>query len=103
MIKTFEKIIITYGLKWSKIFYSNYNMFEIPWVESPTFIDEIWVGDAYRAWLLKWLNEGFTWDKSAKLWAVLASISTWKSWAQNHSINWEELKWLYTDTFWENL
>ena len=103
MLKTFEKIIITYGLNWSKIFDSNYNMFEIPWVESLTSIDEVWVGDAYRAWLLKWLSEGLTWDKSAKLWAVLASISTWKVWAQNHNINWEELKGLYADTYWENL
>ena len=103
MLKTFKNIIITYGLNWSKVFDSKYNMFEIPWVESPIFIDEIWAGDAYRAWILKWLNEGLTWEKSTKLWAVLASISTWKAWAQNHNINWEELKWLYTDTYWENL
>lgn len=103
MIISFQKLIITYGIRWSKIFDNNYNMLEIEWVENPKAIDSTWTWEAYKAWLLKWLLEWFSWEQSARLWAVLASISTWTIWAQNHKIDWQELRNLYKDTFGERI
>lgn len=103
MIGLFEYIIITYGVNGSKIFDKHYNMIEVPWVSNPNLKDTVWVGDAYRAGLVKWLNDWFDIEKSAKIWAVLASVSTWTTWAQNHKLSWDELKELYKDTFWDSL
>lgn len=103
MISSFENIIITYWINWSKVFDKNYNMVEIPGVSNPNFKDSVWVWEAYIAWLLKWLNNSYNIEKSARLWAVIASISTWSIWAQNHKLTWDELKGLYNDTFWEEL
>ncbi len=103
MINMFEHMILTYWIKWSKIFDRHYNIVEIPWVDNSEFLDATGAWDAYRAWLLKWLNDWYSWEISAKIWAVLASLSTWEFWAQNHFIDWKQLKNLYSQTFWENL
>jgi len=103
MIDMFDHMILTYWVKGSKIFDRNYNIIEIHWVENPDFVDATWAWDAYRAWLLKWLTDWYNWETSARIWAVLASLSTWSFWAQNHFIDWKQFKNLYTQTFWENL
>ena len=103
IIESFDKIIITYWLKWSKIFDNNYFLDEIEWVENQNEIDSTWCWDAYRAGLLYGLSEGYTWKSSARLWSVLASVTAWFVWSQNHTIDSELLEKLYVDTFWENL
>ena len=103
MIEWFERMILTYWVKWSKIFDNNYSILEIHWVENPDFVDATWAWDAYRAWLLKWLNDWYSWETSARIWAVLASLSTWEFWAQNHFIDWKQFSNLYRETFWEEL
>ena len=103
MIDTFDNMILTYWVKWSKIFDRNYNIIEIHWVENPDFVDSTWAWDAYRAWLLKWLNDWYSWESSARIWSILSSISTWKLWAQNHFIDWKQFSNLYSQTFWESL
>lgn len=103
MIWMFEYMILTYWVKGSKIFDRNYNIIEVHWVKNPSFVDATWAWDWYRAWLLKWLNDWYSWEKSARIWAVLASLSTWEFWAQNHFINWKQFKFLYEQTFNESL
>ena len=103
MIEMFEHMILTYWVKWSKIFDRNYNIVEVHWVENPDFIDATWAWDAYRAWLLKWLNDWYSWEQSARIGAVLASLSAWEYWAQNHFIDWKQFQNLYSQTFWESL
>jgi len=103
MISIFEKMIITYGINGSKVFDKSYNMIEVPWVNNPDFKDNIWVGDAYKAWLLKWLTDWFSWEQSAKMWAVLASISTWTVGWSSHEIDFDKFQKLYLDTFGEGL
>jgi len=103
MISWFEKMILTYWIKGSKIFDNNYNIIEVEWVENPDFLDNTWAWDAYRAGLLHWLNNGYDWQTSARIWAILASLSTWFYWAQNYNTNWEQLIFLYKQTFWEEL
>jgi len=103
LISKFEKILINYWVKWSKIFDNSYNVLEIEWVENPDFVDISWAGDAYIAWLVYAINEWYDWQISAKIWAVLSSISTWYIWAQNHNINWKSFSILFEETFWTNL
>ncbi len=103
MIASFDFMILTYWLRWSKIFDKNYNIIEVHWIENPNFVDPTWAWDAYRAWLLKGLNDWYSLENSAKMWALLSSLSTEKFWSQNHSINWQDFLILYKETFWENL
>jgi len=103
MIDMFEHMILTYWVKGSKIFDKNYNIIEVHWVENPDFIDATWAWDAYRAWLLKWLNDWYSWETSARIGSVLASLSTWEFWAQTHFIDWKQFSNLYSQTFWESL
>ena len=103
MIEMFEKMILTYWVKGSKIFDRNYNIIEIHWVENPDFVDVTWAWDAYRAWLLKGLTDWYNWETSARIWAVLASLSTGAFWAQNHFIDWKQFSKLYKMTFGEEI
>lgn len=103
MIGMFEKMILTYWVKGSKIFDRNYNIIEIHWVENPDYVDSTWAWDAYRGWLLKWLNDWYDWETSARIWAVLASLSAWEFWAQNHFIDWKQFSMLFEQTFWVEL
>jgi sugar/nucleoside kinase (ribokinase family) len=103
MITWFEKMILTYWIKWSKIFDKNYNIIEVEWVENPDFVDATWAWDAYRAWLLKWLTDWYDWLTSARIWAVLASLSTQAYGAQNYYIDWKQFKTLYEQTFGDEL
>ena len=103
IIESFDKIIITYWLKWSKIFDRNYFLDEVEWVENENEIDSTWCWDAYRAGLIYWLSKWYTWKTSARLGAVLASITAWEIGSQNHIIDSETLEKLYIDTFWEEV
>ncbi len=103
IIESFEKIIITYWLKWSKIFDKNYFLDEIEWVENPEEIDSTWCWDSFRAGLLYWLLNEYSWKISARLGSVLASICAWDVWSQNHKIDKDLLEKLYIDTFWEEI
>jgi len=103
MIDTFERMIITYWIKGSKIFDRHYNLIEVEWVENPDFVDATWAWDAFRAGLLHWLNLNYDWQTSARIWAVLSSLSTQAYWAQNYFIDWTQFKALYAQTFWDEL
>jgi len=103
MISFFDNLIITYDINGSKIFDRNYHMTEVAWVSNPDFLDDVWVSDAFKAWILKWLNDGYDIKTRTQIWAVMASISTASSGSQNHNINWEQFGELYSDTFWTKL
>jgi len=103
MISFFDNLIITYGINGSKIFDRNYHMTEIPGVANPDFIDDVWVSDAFKAGILKWLDLWYDIKTWTQIWAVLASISTSSSGSQNHKIDWEKFGELYADTFWKNI
>jgi len=103
MISFFDNLIITYDINGSKIFDRNYHMTEVAWVSNPDFIDNVWVSDAFKAWILKWLNDHYDIKTRVQIWAVMASISTWNIWSINHKIDWKKFAELYTDTFWTKL
>jgi len=83
IINAFDKVIITLWAKWSAIFDKNGEQF-VPAVKNHEVLDPTWAWDAYRAWLLRWLNLWYDWKKSANIWTLLASFSVWCYWAQNH-------------------
>ncbi len=103
LIESFDKIIITYWLKWSKIFDRNYYLDEVEWVENPNELDSTWCSDAYKAGLISGIKNWYSWKTSARVWAILASLCAWYIWPENHKTSWEELEKLYKDTFWEEL
>jgi len=85
IIKSFEKVIITMWDKWSVIIDDSSEEY-IPPVINHKVVDPTWAWDAYRAWLLRWLDLWYNWLTSANIWTLLASYSVWSYGAQNHFI-----------------
>lgn len=102
IISSFDKVIITLGAKWSAIMDTEKEIF-IPAVENTKTLDPTWAGDAYRAWLLKWLIEWYEWEKAWKVWSLIASISVWSYWWQNHFINYKDFWELFKENFGEDI
>ncbi len=103
IIDSFDKIIITYSSKGSKIISSVDNIINIPAVINYDIKDYTWAWDAYRAWLLVWLKNWNSWEKSAKLWAILSSYCLWTNWAQNHYITSKQIKMWFLEEFAEEI
>lgn len=102
IISSFEKVIITLWSKWSVILDSVWELFIKP-VENANVIDPTWAWDAYRAWLLKWLNFWYNWEKSANIWSLLASISVWHYGWQNHFISKTDFENRFKEEFGEKI
>jgi len=98
IINSFEKVIITFWKDWSKIL-SSTGVIEIPAIENETYIDDIGAGEAYRAWLIKWIIEWYSWKISWQIWTLLASFSLWYQWAQNHFINKKQFEMWFADEY----
>ena len=86
IFSNFEKTIVTFSEKGSKIYDSNSVINIIP-IENEDISDTTWVWEAYRAGLLKWLQSWYSWKTSWQIWSLLASFSLSSYWAQNHFIN----------------
>ncbi len=93
-----EKIIITKWSKWSIILWKNESI-EIPSVKVDETIDPTWAGDAYRAWLIRWLKLWYDWLTSWELWSLLASHCVRFHWWQSHYISKANLQEEYKDIF----
>ena len=102
IIKSFEKVIITLWSRGSVILDINWETFINP-VENGNVLDPTWAWDAYRWWLLRWLNLGFSFEKSAKVWTLLASISVWYYGWQNHFIEKNDFEDRFEKEFWEKI
>jgi hypothetical protein len=53
--------------------------------------------------LISGLNAWNDWEKSARMWSLLASFSLWSHWAQNHFIDQKHFQAWYTDEFGEEI
>jgi adenosine kinase len=102
IIASGKKVIVTLWEKGSCI-YSTENKIDIPVVQVEKFVDPTWAGDAYRGWLLRGLELGYTWEKSAKMWSLLGSICVSKYGAQNHFVTPEEFTKLFEKHFGETI
>ncbi len=95
----YEKIIITNWSEWSKIISKNESEIKISAVKVESALDPTWAWDSYRAWLLRWLQLWYSWEKSAKIWALIASFCIWKHWWQNHFVEKKEFEERFLEEF----
>lgn len=102
IFENFDKVIITYWGHGSKIFGHNWIQ-NIPVVWNHHILDRTWVGDAFLGGLISGLNAWNDWEKSARMWSLLASFSLWSHWAQNHFIDQKHFQAWYTDEFGEEI
>lgn len=98
IINSYEKVIITMWDKWSVIM-DHMSEEYIPAVENYEVLDPTWAWDAYRAWLLRWLDLWYDWITSANIWTLIASYSVWSYWAQNHFIEKKHFQKRFEDEF----
>lgn len=95
--KLFSKLVITYWENGAKIIDDTW-VTHIPAVRNHHLIDTTWVGDAFRAWLLKGLNSKKSWRISWMIGSLLASFCLWAHGAQNHFIDQKHFKsWFYEE------
>lgn len=89
IIASWKKVIVTKWENWSTIYDSSWSL-DIKAVPVNSFVDPTGAGDAYRAGLLRGLELGYSWEKSAKMWSLMGSIAVTSYGAQNHFITPEE-------------
>jgi sugar/nucleoside kinase (ribokinase family) len=94
----FEKVVITFSENGSKIL-SNTWVIDIESVENEDILDTTWAWEAYRAWLIRWLELWYSWKTSAQIWSLISSFSLSSHWAQNHFIEKKQLEMWYADEF----
>ncbi len=78
-----EALIVTRGGEGSHI-YANGGRIDIPCVAAKQVVDPTGCGDAYRAGLLYGIAEGWDWEKTGQLAAVMGSIKVASRGGQNH-------------------
>jgi adenosine kinase len=78
-----KALIVTRGGEGSHI-YAEGQRFDIPCVKADEVIDPTGCGDAYRAGLLYGIAEGWIWEKTGQLAAVMGSIKIAHRGGQNH-------------------
>lgn len=98
----FDKVIVTYWKDWSKII-DPVSVVDIPAILSDDVIDPTWVWEAYRAWIIKWVSSGLSWEVSWKIGALLASFCIESQGAQNHFIDTKQFQNLFLEEFGEEI
>ncbi len=99
---SFDKVIVTYWEKWSKIISSD-SIIDIPAVISEDVLDPTGVWEAYRAWLIKWISSWLSWETSWKIGSLLASFCIESNWWQNHFIDTKQFQNMFMQEFWEEI
>ncbi len=82
----FEKIIVTYGAEGSQVIDTEKTL-HVPAILTDDIVDTTWAGDAYRAWLIKWLSLKYDWKTSMQIGTILASYCVQHHGSQNHFFN----------------
>lgn len=102
IVGNFEKVIITLWKSWSVIIDDDWAN-HIKAIETKDVIDPTWAWDAFRAWLLKWLNVWLSWEKSVKIWTLVANYCIKVYWTQKHKFTINEFIDTYKSVYWEDL
>lgn len=97
-----EKILITLWKEWVKIIDKNEEI-KVEAVKNVEVIDPTWAWDAFRAWLIVWLNKWNSWEKSCKIWALLAYNCIINYWTQKHSFSTNDFENKFEKEFWEKI
>ena len=91
-------MIVTLGGEGSHI-YADGQRLTIPCVTAEQIIDPTGCGDAYRAGLLYGITQGWDWEKTGRLAAVMGAIKIACRGGQNHQPSREEIAVRYTRAF----
>ena len=83
MASKVKALIVTLGPEGSQIF-ADGRRYDIPCVEADEVIDPTGCGDAYRGGLLYGISQGWDWEKTGRLAAVMGSIKIAHRGGQNH-------------------
>ena len=78
-----KALIVTRGGEGSQI-YADGRRYEIPCVKADEVVDPTGCGDAYRAGLLYGIEQGWDWEKTGRLAAVMGGIKIAHRGGQNH-------------------
>lgn len=93
-----EALIVTRGGEGSRI-YRDGGRLEIPAVKPSAVVDPTGCGDAYRAGLLYGLMNGYDWEKTGRLAAVLGTLKIEHPGTQNHRFTFADVARRYRDAF----
>ena len=94
-----EKIIITLWWEWLKVIDKNSEI-KIDTLKNIKVLDPTWAWDAFRAWLLIWLNKWYSWEKSCKIWVLSACYCIQNHWTQNHFFSKNDFEKEFKKEFW---
>lgn len=78
-----DKIIITLWKEWVKLIDKNSES-KIDSLQNIQVLDPTWAWDSFRAWLIIWLNNWYSWENSCKIGTLLACYCIKSYWTQNH-------------------
>ena len=93
-----KALIVTRGGEGSHI-YADGRRHDIPCVKADAVVDPTGCGDAYRAGLLYGIGEGWGWEKTGRLAAVMGAIKIAHRGGQNHRSNRAEIGERYAAAF----
>ncbi len=95
-----KAFVVTMGVEGSVI-HAEGQRYEIPSVKAEAVVDPTGCGDAYRAGLLYGISNGWDWNRSGRLAAVMGAIKIASRGGQNHQPSREYIESLYTKAFGE--
>ena len=98
MATRLQALIVTRGGEGSEI-YAGGQRIVIPCVEAEQIIDPTGCGDAYRAGLLYGLMQGFDWQKTGQLAAVMGALKIASRGGQNHRPSRDDIAQRYQRAF----
>ncbi len=98
LAKEVKALIVTLGPAGSQI-YANGLRYDIPCVPADSICDPTGCGDAYRAGLLYGIEQGWDWQKTGRLAAVMGAIKIAHRGGQNHRPSREEIAARYAKAF----
>ena len=97
-----EALIVTRGSAGSRI-YAEGACHEIPCVKADAVVDPTGCGDAYRSGLLYGIAEGWDWEKTGRLAALMGAIKVAQRGGQNHQQSRDDIAGRYAKAFGHSL
>ncbi len=97
-----EAMVVTLGAAGSVI-HAGGRTVTIPAVAAPALVDPTGCGDAYRGGLLYGIAQGWDWEKTGRLAALLGTLKIGSQGGQNHTVDRDAIAALYDRTFGGNL
>jgi adenosine kinase len=95
-----KALVLTLGAQGSRI-YAGDTTHDIPVAKTERVVDPTGCGDAYRAGLLYGIAQGWDWQRTGRLGAVLGAIKIASRGAQNHHADREAVDRRYRESFGE--